>query len=295
MQHKAGFVNIVGLPNVGKSTLMNELVGVRLSIITPKAQTTRHRILGIVNNQNSQIIFSDTPGYINEPAYKMQKHMNDFVHSAFEDADVFLFITELGANIEKQQALYEPLQRTKQPVLVLINKIDLAKDQSSVEAYVKQWEAILPNASVTCISALLKFQTSEVVARIEELLPESPPYYDKDTLTDKPERFFVSEILREKILEQYKQEIPYSCQVEVESFEDEEHIIRIGTVVYVERDTQKSILIGKGGEAIKRLGTAARLSMEEFFGKKIFLEIFVKVKDKWRDNDFMLKNFGYKN
>lgn len=295
MEHKAGFVSIIGLPNVGKSTLMNQLVGEQLSIITPKAQTTRHRILGIVNDAEYQIVFSDTPGYIEDPAYKMQERMNQFVFEAIEDADVFLFITELNANPEKQEPIYASLQKTKTPVLLLINKIDLAQDQEEVAAYVAKWQELLPNATIFCISALHQFSANEVVSRIVSLLPNCPPYYDKDALTDKPERFFVSEMVREQILFQYKQEIPYSAQVEVEQFKEEDDIIRISALIYVERDTQKSIIIGKGGEAIKRLGTAARKKMEKFFKKKIYIELFVKVKEKWRNSDDLLKNFGYKN
>ena len=295
MEHKAGFVNIIGLPNVGKSTLMNSLVGEQLSIITKKAQTTRHRILGIVNEPDFQIVFSDTPGYIAEPAYKMQEHMNSFVMSAIEDADVFLFITEMGANPEKQQFLIDRLQKAKVPVMLLVNKIDLVSNQEEVTNYMKLWEALLPKASILPISALHKFQVHEVIATIVSHLPESPPYYDKDQLTDKSERFFVSEIIREKILEQFKQEIPYSAEVEVEQFKEVDDIIRMSAVIYVERPTQKSIIIGKGGEAIKRLGIAARRKMEKFFKKHVHLELFVKVKDKWRNDDNMLKSFGYKN
>jgi len=294
-EFKSGYVNIIGLPNVGKSTLMNTLIGEKLSIITSKAQTTRHRILGILNNEQSQIIFSDTPGYINKPAYKMQEHMNDFVSAALRDADIFLFMVELGSSIEKQKELYSKLQDTEVPVLLLINKVDLSKDERQVKNYILQWQEILPKAESFIISALNKFNIDSVINRIRQLIPVHPPYFDKDAFTDKSERFIVSEIIREKILILFKQEIPYSCEVEVESFKEEEKIIRISAVIYTERPTQKSILIGKGGESIKKIGTMARLDAEKFFDKKIFLELFVKVKEKWRNNDNQLKKFGYDN
>lgn len=294
MTHKAGFVNIIGLPNVGKSTLMNALVGERLSIITPKAQTTRNRILGIVNEPEFQIVFSDTPGYIDQPAYKMQESMNEFVRDALTDADIYLYMAELGSDIEKQKPIFEPLQKTETPVFVLVNKIDKSKTQEEVINYGDAWKKVLPNAEVYFISATQNFNLDGIKTRIVELLPESPPYYDKDALTDKSERFFVSEIIREKILEQFKQEIPYAVQVEVESFKEEDGLVRIGAVIYTERDTQKSILIGKGGEAIKKLGTEARKSIEAFLEQKVYLELFVKVKEKWRNSDYYLKNFGYK-
>jgi GTPase len=294
MNHKAGFVNIIGLPNVGKSTLMNLLVGERLSIITPKAQTTRNRILGIVNDDNYQIVLSDTPGFIEKPAYKMQESMNEFVKEAMEDADIFIFLTEMGANIEKQKQLFDPLLHTKIPVLLLINKIDLSKSENEVKEYGNLWKEALPNAEIYFISAKEGFNIDGIKNRLIELLPESPPYYDKDSLTDKSERFFVSEIIREKILEQFKQEIPYAVQVEIESFKEEDGLVRIGAVIYTERDTQKSIIIGKGGEAVKKLGTESRKSIEDFLQQRVFLEIYVRVKEKWRNNDFYLKNFGYK-
>jgi GTPase len=294
MNHKAGFVNIIGLPNVGKSTLMNLLVGERLSIITPKAQTTRNRILGIVNDDNYQIVLSDTPGFIEKPAYKMQESMNEFVKEAMEDADIFIFLTEMGANIEKQKQLFDPLLHTKIPVLLLINKIDLSKSENEVKEYGNLWKEALPNAEIFFISAKEGFNIDGIKNRLIELLPESPPYYDKDSLTDKSERFFVSEIIREKILEQFKQEIPYAVQVEIESFKEEDGLVRIGAVIYTERDTQKSIIIGKGGEAVKKLGTESRKSIEDFLQQRVFLEIYVRVKEKWRNNDFYLKNFGYK-
>jgi len=294
MTHKAGFVNIIGLPNVGKSTLMNALVGERLSIITPKAQTTRNRILGIVNEPEFQIVFSDTPGYIDQPAYKMQESMNEFVKDALTDADIFLYMAELCSDIEKQRPIFEPLQKTDAPVFVLVNKIDKSKTQEDVINYGDAWKKVMPNAEVYFISATQNFNLDGLKNRIVELLPESPPYYDKDALTDKSERFFVSEIIREKILEQFKQEIPYAVQVEVESFKEEDGLVHIGAVIYTERDTQKSIIIGKGGEAIKKLGTEARKSIEAFLEQRVYLELFVKVKEKWRNSDYYLKNFGYK-
>jgi len=290
---KAGFVNIVGLPNVGKSTLMNVLIGEKLSIITRKAQTTRHRILGIVNEENLQVIFSDTPGYIEKPAYKMQENMNDFVKSALKDADIYLFMVEFGTSIEKQKDIYTKLQKTDKPVLLLVNKIDLSKSEEQTKKYVEKWQEVLPNAETFIISALNKFNIGTVINRIKQLLPFHPPYYDLDAFTDKSERFFVSEIVREKLLLLFKQEIPYSCEVDVESFKEEENIIRISAIIYTERPTQKSIIIGKGGSSIKQLGTMARKDIEKFFGKKVFLELFVKVKEKWRNNENQLKKFGY--
>lgn len=294
MQHKAGFVNIIGLPNVGKSTLMNLLVGEQLSIITYKAQTTRHRILGIVNKEHYQIIFSDTPGLVKDTANKMHEQMNEFVFTAFKDADVFLFITELNKAINDHKTIIEKLKNHSTPTLLLINKIDLAKDQKNVENYLAKWEKELPNAKIILISALNNLGTDAILNEIVERLPESPPYYSKDALTDKPERFFVSEKIREKIFLHYKQEIPYSTEVEVMNFKEENKIIRIEAEIYVERDSQKNIIIGKGGQSIKIIGTEARKDLESFFQKKIFLQLFVKVKDKWRDNEYMLKKFGYK-
>lgn len=292
--HKSGFVNIIGLPNVGKSTLMNALLGEKLSVVTQKAQTTRHRIHGILSEENFQIVFSDTPGFIEKPAYKMQEEMNKYVASTFEDADMFLYITELGATLEKQENLYTPLSKSDTPVLLLINKIDKAKDETEIDAYAAKWQQVLPKAEIIYISALEKFNLQSIINKILETLPEGPPYYDKDAISDKNERFFVTEIIREKLLQLYKQEIPYSCQVEIEDFEEDEHINRIRATIYTERDTQKSIIIGKGGEAIKRLGTQARQDIEKFLGKKAYLELFVKVKENWRNDDMMLKYFGYK-
>ncbi len=289
--HKAGFVNIIGNPNVGKSTLTNALVGERLSIITSKAQTTRHRILGIVNTDDYQIVFSDTPGII-KPAYAMQESMMSFVQSAFQDADILIYMVEIGEKAMKDEAFERKLQGAKVPVLLLVNKIDTT-EQEKLEDAVTYWSGKYPNAEVIPISALEKFQTDVVMNRILELLPESLPYFDKDAFTDKPERFFVSEIIREKILLNYSKEIPYSVEVVVESFKEEEDIINIRAEIYVARDSQKGIIIGHKGASLKRVGTQARKDMEQFFGKKIFLETYVKVKKNWRDSDQQLKRFGY--
>ena len=289
--HKAGFVNIIGNPNVGKSTLMNALVGERLSIITSKAQTTRHRILGIVNEDNYQIVFSDTPGII-KPAYELQASMMDFVKSAFEDADILVYMVEIGEKELKDEAFFKKISHSKVPVLLLLNKIDKS-NQQQLEEQMALWQEKVPNAEIYPISALEKFNTDVVFERIKELLPESPPYYDKTALTDKSERFFVSEIIREKILMNYDKEIPYAVEVEVEEFLEEEEIIRIKTVIMVERDTQKGILIGHKGGALKRIGIAAREEMEKFFMKKVHLEMFVKVNKDWRSSEYQLKRFGY--
>ena len=291
MEHKAGFVNIIGNPNVGKSTLMNVLIGEKLSIITHKAQTTRHRILGILNKENYQIVFSDTPGII-KPAYKLQESMMNFVQSAFQDADVLIYMVEMGEKQLKDEALFEKIKNTKIPLLLFINKIDLA-EQKEVEKQIKLWKERVPNAEILPISALNKFNMNKILERIIELLPVSPPYYDKDAITDKSERFFVSEKIREKILKHYKKEVPYSVQVEVEEFEDEDDIIRIRAIIYVLRESQRGIIIGHKGVGIKRIGTEARRELERFFDKKIFLEIVVKVKKNWRDDDRQLKSFGY--
>ena len=292
MTHKAGFVNIIGNPNVGKSTLMNALVGEKLSIITSKAQTTRHRILGIVNDDDYQIIFSDTPGII-EPAYQLQESMMDFVKSAFEDADVLVYMVEIGEKELKSEAFFNKIINSKIPVILLINKVDTS-NQDEVEEKLSYWKGKVPNASVFIISALEKFNVESVFYKIIEMLPESPPYYPKDQLTDKPERFFVNEKIREKILMHYKKEIPYSVEVETEEFIEEEKIIRIRSVIMVERDTQKGIIIGHKGTAIKRVGTEARKDLEFFFGKKVFLELYVKVNKNWRNDKNQLKRFGYK-
>lgn len=293
MAHKAGFVNIIGNPNVGKSTLMNVLVGERLSIITSKAQTTRHRILGIVNDDEHQIIFSDTPGII-QPAYRLQENMMDFVHSAFQDADVLVYMVETGEKRLKDEKLFERLQNTSIPVLLLLNKIDTA-EQEFVQTQIDYWKEQLPNAELYPISALNKFNIEVVMERIKALLPESPPYYEKDTLTDKSERFFVCETIREKILKYYKKEIPYSVEIEVEEFKDEEEILRIRSIINVSRDSQKGIIIGHQGKALKKVGTLARRDLEKFFDKKIYLELYVKVNKDWRNDDNQLKRFGYNN
>jgi GTP-binding protein Era len=292
--HKSGFVNIVGLPNVGKSTLMNALIGERLSIVTPKAQTTRHRIMGIVNDEKHQIVFSDTPGYINQPAYKLQNSMNDFVDEALEDADVILFVTDKNQKEEEQIHLVELLLKTKAASLVLINKMDLCQ-QGEVEKLTAYWKEKLPKSEVLAISAASGINSKKVIKKIAELLPVHPAYYDKDQLTDRNVRFFVSEMVREKIFLNYIAEIPYSCQVEVDTYEESEKIDKIRCVIYVERESQKMILIGKKGESLKAVGIAARAEIEKFLGKQVHLELFVKVKDKWRNDPISLKHFGYDN
>ena len=289
--HKAGYINIIGNPNVGKSTLMNALVGERLSIITSKAQTTRHRILGIVNEEDYQFIFSDTPGII-KPAYKLQENMMDFVHSAFQDADVLLYMVEIGEKRLKDEKLFERLQNTKTSLLLLINKIDTVNQEYVLEQ-IAYWKEQLPNATIFPLSALNKFNIDAVMNYIKELLPECPPYFEKDALTDKSERFFVSETIREKILKYYKKEIPYSVEVEVQEFKEEKDIIRIRTIIYVIRDSQKGIIIGHQGKSLKKVGSLARRDLEQFFQKKIFLELYVKVNKEWRNNDNQLKRFGY--
>ena len=291
--HKSGFVNIIGSPNVGKSTLMNELVGERLSIITSKAQTTRHRILGIVNDEEHQIVFSDTPGIV-DPAYKMHEGMMSFVKSALTDADVILLMVEVKEKQFKDQEILGKLQKTKTPIILLINKIDEV-DQSFLEEKVIYWETILPNAKIYPIAALHNFNVDQVLMEIKALLPECPPFYDKDQLTDKPEKFFVAEIIREKILLNYKKEIPYSCEVEVEEFKEDTNIVRIRAVIMVIRDSQKGILIGHQGKELKKVGTLARKDMEQFLGKKVFLELYVKVNKDWRNSEAQLKRFGYLN
>lgn len=292
MNHKSGFVNIIGNPNVGKSTLMNALVGERLSIITPKAQTTRHRIFGILNEPEYQIVFSDTPGVI-QPAYKMQEQMMKFVSDAFEDADVFLYLVEPGDRALKDQGFFEKLLNTKFPVLLIINKIDTT-NQELLENEVEYWNDALPNAEIIPISALKEANIAYLLERLIALIPQSPPYFDKDALTDKTERFFVSEIVREQILMNYKKEIPYSVEVDVEEFKEAEDIIRMRAVIYVARDSQKGIIIGHRGSMLKRVGVGARKQLEKFFAKKVHLETFVKVKKNWRDSDAQLKRFGYK-
>lgn len=291
MAHKAGFVNIIGNPNVGKSTLMNALVGERLSIITSKAQTTRHRILGIVNGEDFQIVFSDTPGII-KPAYELQSSMMDFVKSAFEDADILVYMVETGEKELKDEAFFNKIVHSKIPVLLLLNKIDKSS-QEQLEEQVDLWKEKVPNAEIIPLSALENFNVQTVFDRIVSLLPESPPYYPKDTLTDKPERFFVNETIREKILLNYDKEIPYAVEVETEEFLEDDDIIRIRAVIMVERDTQKGIIIGHKGAAIKKVGIQAREDLEKFFGKKIHIEMFVKVNKDWRSNNYQLKRFGY--
>ena len=291
MEHKAGFVNIIGNPNVGKSTLMNALIGQKLSIITHKAQTTRHRILGILNEKEYQIVFSDTPGVI-EPAYKLQENMMNFVYSAFQDADVLIYMIEVGERGLKDQKLFERLKKTDVPVLMLLNKIDLA-DQDSVAQEMERWGAELPNAELLLISALNNFNLDVVKKKLVEMLPISPPYYDKDAITDKSERFFIEEIIREKILKHYKKEIPYSVQIEVEEFFEEEEIIKIRAIIYVMRESQKGIIIGHQGLGLKRIGSEARRDIERMLDKKVFLVTPVKVKKNWRNDNQQLKKFGY--
>ena len=293
MEHKSGFVNIIGNPNVGKSTLMNAMVGERLSIITPKAQTTRHRIFGILNEPEYQIVFSDTPGVI-QPAYKMQEHMMKFVSDAFEDADVFLYLVEPGDRALKDEGFFQKLATTSVPVLLIVNKIDTTT-QEVLEEEVGYWQTSLPNAEIIPISALEQANTDYLLSRLKELVPVSPPYFDKDALTDKTERFFVSEIIREQILLNYKKEIPYSVEVDVEEFNEDEDIIRMRCIIYVARDSQKGIIIGHKGSRLKAVGIGARKQLEVFFAKKVHVETFVKVKKNWRDNDLQLKRFGYKN
>ena len=289
--HKAGFVNIVGNPNVGKSTLMNQLVGEKLSIATFKAQTTRHRIMGIVNTEDSQIVFSDTPGVL-KPNYKMQEMMLQFSESALADADVLLYVTDVVENPEKNMDFLEKVSKMTIPVILLINKID-ESDQKMLGDLVTKWHGLLPNAEILPISAKNKFGTDILLKRIHELLPESPAFFDKDQLTDKPARFFVSEIIREKILRYYDKEIPYSVEVVVERFKEDDRQIHINAIIYVERSSQKGIIIGHQGMALKKVSTEARKSLERFFDKKIFLETFVKVDKDWRNSQKELNNFGY--
>jgi GTPase len=291
MEHKAGFVNIIGNPNVGKSTLMNALVGERLSIITSKAQTTRHRILGIVNGDDFQIVLSDTPGII-KPAYELQSSMMGFVKNAFEDADILIYMVEIGEKELKDEAFFNKIVHSKIPVLLLLNKIDKS-NQVELEEQIALWKEKVPNAEIFPISALENFNVQTVFERILALLPVSPPYYPKDALTDKPERFFVNETIREKILLNYDKEIPYAVEVETEEFLEEENIIRIRTVIMVERDSQKGIIIGHKGAALKKVGTQAREDLEKFFGKKIHIETYVKVNKDWRSSEYQLRRFGY--
>lgn len=290
--HKAGFINIVGNPNVGKSTLMNELVGERISIITAKAQTTRHRIMGIVNTDDYQMVFSDTPGVLS-PKYKLQESMLDFSKEALVDADVLLYVTDVIESPTKNVEFLAKVAKEKIPVLLVINKIDLLKGQNDLIAIIDKWKELLPQAEVFPTSAMHKFNVSNLMKRLEELLPDSPPYFGKDALTDKPARFFVTEIVREKILLTYDKEVPYATQVIVEKFEESDTSIHIMAVIYVERDSQKGIIIGQGGKKLKHVGIAARKDIEAFFGKKVFLELFVKIEPDWRNRDSKLREFGY--
>lgn len=289
--HKSGFVNIVGNPNVGKSTLMNLLMGQKLSIITSKAQTTRHRIFGIVNTDEYQIVYSDTPGIL-RPNYKMQESMMRFSESALGDADVLLYMTDVIEKTSKNEKFLEKVQRVDIPVLLLINKIDQT-DQQNLERLVEEWKILLPKAEIYPISALNKFNIDVIKSRILSLLPESPPYFEKDALTDRPARFFVTEIIREKILLYYQKEIPYSVEVIVEEFKEEQNIINMRALIVVERDTQKGIIIGHKGLALKKVGSMARKDIERFFNKKVFLEMYVKVEKDWRSRDNLLRQFGY--
>ena len=291
-EHKAGFVNIVGNPNVGKSTLMNDLVGERVSIITSKAQTTRHRIMGIVNTPDCQIVFSDTPGVL-KPRYKLQESMLDFSEGALTDADILLYVTDVVEDPVKNADFLAKVARETIPVLLVINKIDLVKNQQELEEIVTRWRELLPGAEIFPASAREHFNVSNLMARSVELLPLSPPYFGKDALTDKPARFFVTEIIREKILLNYDKEIPYSTEVIVEKFDENDTSIHIMAVIYVERDSQKGILIGKGGSMLKRVGTEARKDIARFFDKSVYLELFVKVEPNWRNRENKLRSFGY--
>ena len=289
--HKAGFVNIVGNPNVGKSTLMNLLVGERISIATFKAQTTRHRIMGIINSDEAQIVFSDTPGVL-KPKYKLQESMLAFSESALEDADVLLYVTDVVEKIDKNADFLQKVTKLNVPILLVINKIDLS-NQKELETLVEQWHEVLPTAEIFPISATAKFNVDNLLSRIKELLPESPPYFDKDQWTDKPARFFVTEIIREKILLYYDKEIPYAVEVVVEQFKEKDKSIHISAIIYVERDSQKGIIIGHQGVALKKVSTEARKTLEKFFEKSIYLEIFVKVDKDWRSSSRRLEAYGY--
>lgn len=290
-KHKAGFVNILGNPNVGKSTLMNALVGEKLSIITQKVQTTRHRIMGIINQEDFQIVYSDTPGIINDPGYLMQERMMKFVDNAIQDADVFLFMIEAKEKPYDSKVI-DRINKSNTPVILIINKIDLSK-QEDIEILIEKWQEKMPNAKVIPASALHNFNVERIFQEVLAVLPESPPFFDKEQFSDKPMRFFVSEIIREKIILHYQQEIPYSVEVEVESYKEEEKIVNISAIIYVARDSQKGIIIGKGGSALKRVGTEARLDIEKFIDKKVFLQLYVKVNKNWREKENVLKRFGY--
>lgn len=289
---KAGFVNIVGNPNVGKSTLMNALVGERISIITSKSQTTRHRIMGIVNGDDFQIVYSDTPGVI-KPHYRLQESMLGASQSALTDADLILYVTDTVESMGKNADFIEQMKKTGVPIFLIINKIDLLSSQEDLENLVARWKEILPQAKIYPVCAIEKFNLDNLLQGIVDSLPENPPYFDKDALTDRPERFFVTEIIREKILTTYDKEIPYSVEVVVEQFKEEKNLIRINATIIVERESQKAIIIGKGGEKIKKVGSLARVEIETFLGKKVFLELFVKVEKDWRNKDKKLKSFGY--
>jgi len=291
MAHKSGFVNILGNPNVGKSTLMNALVGERLSIITAKAQTTRHRIMGLVNTDDYQIVYSDTPGIL-KPSYKLQESMMKFVSTAISDADVFLYVTDVVETADKNIEYVERLRRTQTPIILIINKIDLTT-QEKLETIVEQWKQWLPEATIIPTSAKLNFNLDAIMNNIVRCLPEAPPYFPKDQLTDKPMRFFAAEIIREKIFLNYDKEVPYSTEVVIEAYVEDPKIVRVSAVIYVARQTQKGIIIGKQGSKLKKVGTDARKDLEAFLGQKVFLEIFVKVSDRWRDSERDLKNFGY--
>ena len=290
--HKSGYVNIIGSPNVGKSTLMNQLVGEKLSIVTSKAQTTRHRILGIVNEEDYQVVFSDTPGVVNS-SYKLHDAMMSFVNTSLIDADIILFITDPFEKETNHTETLEKIKLSKVPVVCMINKIDLV-DQKDVNVQIDYWQEQLPEAIVFPISALHIFNIEKIWDTILDLLPVNPPYYGKDDLTDRPLKFFIAELIREKIFEYYKKEVPYSCEVEVESYKDEDEIVKIRAIIHVERDSQRMIIIGRGGHMLKRIGTSARKDMERFLGKKVYLETYVKVDKDWRSNDSKLKKFGYK-
>lgn len=289
--HKAGFVNIIGYPNVGKSTLMNSMVGEKLSIITSKAQTTRHRIMGIVNDDDFQIVYSDTPGIVKDPSYKMHQYMNQYISTALKDADIILLMTEPGHPFDDQEII-DKFNVSDTQVIIVINKIDLSNQQAIVEE-MEAWKTRIPDSEVIPVSALNNFNIEKVFDRIIHYLPEHEAYYPKDELTDKSIRFFISEIIREKILLNYKKEIPYSAEVAIDQYKEEERIVRISAIIYVNRDTQKAIILGHQGNAIKRTATAARLDIEDFIGKKVFLEVTVKVSKDWRDNETTLKHFGY--
>ena len=289
--HKSGFVNIVGNPNVGKSTLMNALVGERISIITSKAQTTRHRIMGIVNGEDFQIVYSDTPGVL-KPNYKLQESMLHFSMSALKDADVILYVTDVVESPEKNIEFLEKVKHQQAPVLLILNKIDLTNQEKLIEL-VEKWKELLPKAEIIPVSATNNFNLDYLLKRIKELLPDSPPFFDKDALTDRPARFFVTEIIREKILNNYDREIPYAVETVVEQFKEDNSLIHINAVIYVERDSQKGIIIGQQGKMLKKIGTEARKDIEAFFEKKVFLELFVKVEKDWRNKESKLKSFGY--